>query len=89
MTRAYSQPKNSENISKHGISFDRIADFDWDNALTMEDTRFDYGESRFISYGMIDNRLYVLVWTPRDDIVRPISLRKANARERKYYEEIE
>jgi len=30
---------------------------------------------------VIDERLHVLVWTPRNEAVRVISLRKANTRE--------
>lgn len=82
----YDAKKEKENRSKHGIGFDAIEHFEWETAITVEDSRFNYGEPRYISYGFIDTRLYVLVWTPRDK-VRPISLRKANRKERKRYEE--
>lgn len=86
MNEVYSDIKNNENILKHGISFSEISEFQWGGAVTVEDIREDYGERRFLSYGMIQKRLYVLVWTPRHNVVRPISLRKANKRERRYYE---
>ena len=35
--------------------------------------------------GMIDGRLHILVYTSRIDVIRVISLRKANAREEKFY----
>jgi uncharacterized DUF497 family protein len=67
----------------------KLNDFQWDFSLDTEDLRKNYKERRFISYGFIDNRLHVLVWTLRNRIVRPISLRKANKREeKKYYEEM-
>ena len=47
----------------------------------VEDTRRDYGERRFLAYGPIESRLYVLVHTPREGRVHVISLRKANKRE--------
>jgi uncharacterized protein len=50
------------------------------------DTRPDYGEPRFIALGLIGNRPHVMVFTPRGDMVRIISLRKANAREITRYE---
>jgi uncharacterized DUF497 family protein len=78
--------KNKANIAAHGIGFERVAEFEWDAAITTRDIRHDYGEDRFISYGTLAGRLYVLVWTPRGGNVRPISLRKANARERAFYE---
>ena len=36
--------------------------------------------------GMIERRLFVLIYTPRSDAMRIISARKANQREIRYYE---
>ncbi|MEK6746010.1 MAG: BrnT family toxin [Pseudomonadota bacterium] len=88
MKNWYDQEKNQENIAKHGISFDDIAEFELENAFTKIDNRFDYGEVRYVSYGLKGNRLHVLVWTERNGEVRPISFRKANMKERKRYEKI-
>lgn len=85
MKQPYDIAKNQENIAKHGVSFDDVAGFEWDNSITRADDRRNYGEDRFISYGMLNNRLHVLVWTQRNGNVRPISFRKANAREREFY----
>lgn len=87
MNIPYDSRKNQENIRKHGISFEEVVQFDWATAVTKEDTRYDYGEQRFISYGLLEGRLHVLVWTVRKEAIRPISLRKANQRERTRYEE--
>lgn len=51
-----------------------------------QDTRFSYGEDRYQLIGRIEERLFVLVYTPRHDAIRIISARKANAREVKRYE---
>ena len=52
--------------------------------------RKDYGEIGKITIGRIDKRICVTVYAERDDTIRIISARKANARERrKYYEFIE
>ena len=53
--------------------------------LTIEDDRKDYGEDRFITIGFLDGRMVVLVWTPRNDTLRIISMRKANEREQTLY----
>jgi len=37
--------------------------------------------------GMIEQRLFVLVYTPRHDAMRVISARKANQREVRHYED--
>lgn len=49
--------------------------------FTAEDTREDYAEPRFITVGTIDGRMVVMVWTPRGEARRIISMRKANERE--------
>ncbi|WP_338021221.1 BrnT family toxin [Azomonas macrocytogenes] len=73
--------KSATNLEKHGVSFDAVEDFEWENAMVEEDNRNSYGEKRYIAYGPIRDRLYVLVFTPRADRFRIISLRKANRRE--------
>ena len=86
MAITYDPPKNERNIADRGISFDQGAEFDWSSALIVEDKRKDYGEPRFQAFGFIDERLHVLVFTPRADDMHVISLRKANRREVKRYE---
>jgi uncharacterized DUF497 family protein len=53
--------------------------------LTAEDMRQAYGESRFITVGLLAGRMVVLVWTPRGAARRIISMRKANEREQNLY----
>jgi len=54
--------------------------------LLNRDHRWDYGEERYRLLGKIDGRVFVLVYTPRDDVIRIISARKANRREVQEYE---
>ena len=78
----YDPVKCTENIKKRGLSFELVRDFDLDTALVWQDLRYDYdGEVRFISIGYIGSRLHSLVFTPRGEVLRVISLRKANSRE--------
>jgi hypothetical protein len=53
--------------------------------FTAKDTRVDYEEDRFITVGWLQARLVVLVWTPRGEVRRIISMRKANDREKTLY----
>lgn len=55
--------------------------------ISVADNRFDYGETRQIAFGFINDRLFVCVYADRDDERRVISLRKANTREVKRYGE--
>ncbi len=56
------------------------------NRLVHADNRRSYGEDRYQLMGMIQQRLFVVVYTPRHDVIRIISARKANQREIKHYE---
>jgi uncharacterized DUF497 family protein len=62
------------------------AEFDFESAVTTQDTRQDYGEKRFRSFGFIGPELHALVFTVRGESLRVISLRRVNRRERALYE---
>ena len=81
----YDPAKNAKNIDERGLSFDRVAEIDWQQVVIVEDTRKDYGERRFRAFGMIGERLFAVVFTPRADAIHVISFRKANKREVKQY----
>ncbi|MFT4015037.1 MAG: BrnT family toxin [Paracoccus sp. (in: a-proteobacteria)] len=81
----WDEQKRERTLQERGIDFASVAD--WDEALTVEDSRTDYGEARFVSLVPINERLCVVAWCVRGDKLRIISLRTANARERKRYDE--
>ncbi|MEQ1888157.1 MAG: BrnT family toxin [Alphaproteobacteria bacterium] len=81
MSITYDTAKNERNIALRGLSFDLVADLDWDSAIIREDTRRIYGEARFRVLGSIAGRLHMMVYTPRGGSVRVISLRRANGKE--------
>lgn len=74
------------NIRKHGIDFfDAVQIFDG-YTLTSEDVRFDYGETRYLTLGMMNNLIVILmVHTAEEDVIRVISARKAEKYERQRY----
>lgn len=78
--------KSRSNLTKHGLAFaDAEAVLDGP-CVTFVDDRFDYGEERFITLGLLIGRVVVIAHAPRgDDITRIISMRKANRREQKIY----
>ena len=79
--------KERRNLAERGLSLDLAEHLDWSTALIWEDRREDYGERRYCVLGFIDQRLHSVVFTPRDGKPRIISLRKANKREMRRYEE--
>jgi uncharacterized DUF497 family protein len=81
----WDEDKSQTNLQIRGFGFDLIHRFDWNTAATQQDLRNVDGE-RWISIGLIGDRLYVAVWTQRGTATRIISLRKANNREADRYE---
>ncbi len=86
MRITFDPAKNERNIAERGLSFERVADLEWDTAIVREDTRRDYGETRLRVLALLHGRLHAVVVTPRDDELRVISFRKANRREEILYE---
>ncbi len=70
---------------ERGLPFERAAEFEWETALIVEDTRKRYPERRFEAIGYIEQRLYVMVFADIARGVRIISFRKANRREEMRY----
>lgn len=81
----FDEVKSRRNARERGLPFDRAAEFDWETALIVEDTRKQYPERRFETIGYIERRLYVMVFADIVGGVRIISLRKANRREEMRY----
>lgn len=73
--------KEAKNIQKHQISLARWVDLTV--LAIVRDDRFDYGEPRFRAYGLLDGQSCCLVFTVRHGAYRPISLRRAHAKEMK------
>lgn len=83
--------KDEANLAKHGISLQAAVKFEWETAFEREDNRLDYGETRFVAIGLMEARVYVMVFTEGsdDDTVRVISLRPAEKHEvRLYYGQV-
>lgn len=72
--------KDAANITKHGVSLARAADFEF-RAVAIDDRR-DYGEARYRAFGFVDGEMYALAFTlPGGGILRAISLRRAHSKE--------
>jgi uncharacterized DUF497 family protein len=83
----WDEKKRLVNIKKHGIDFVAACRL-WESPmLVVQDDREDYGETRWIGLGTLEDRIIVVVFTKRLNMIRIISCRKANKREIKYYEE--
>ena len=87
MKFSWDETKSQACFNERGFDFEyAIAVFFDPNRLVMQDHRWDYGEDRFQLYGMIDGRVFLVVYTIRNSATRIISARKANQREVTQYE---
>jgi len=81
----WDERKRRANIRRHGLDFIG-AEAIWDSfTITREDIRRDYGETRWVTFGMFRGEIVVLVHTERGDDDHYISLRRAEPYEARYY----
>ncbi len=85
MRITYDPDKRQKTLQARGLDFKRAKEVFAGHHFTLQDTRYDYAEPRFITVGKLDQRMVVVVWTPRGMARRIISMRKANEREQKKY----
>ena len=85
MVFKWDEAKQLANIRKHGIDFVGCESIFDDFTVTFEDDRFDYGEQRFVTFGLLEGRVVSVVHTETPEGIRIISIRKASKREQALY----
>ncbi|CCI03375.1 conserved hypothetical protein [Microcystis aeruginosa PCC 9443] len=89
MEYQWDEAKRLTNLRKHGIDFADVPTVFDGNILTVEDERYNYGERRFVTFGLLQGRVIAIVHTEREDQTRIISARKATKYEqRTYFEQL-
>ena len=81
----WDEQKRLSNLQKHGIDFVRACQIFDGYTVDFEDSRYDYGEERFISIGETKRQILTVVYTYRGDAIRLIRARKATRYERNIY----
>ena len=79
----WDERKRQENLEKHGIDFTAIYAFEWTTVVQRSNTI--HGELRWVATSYIEDRLYTVVYTWRDERKRIISLRRASKQEERVY----
>jgi len=75
--------KDDVNRAKHGFPLAFGARILANPLLTEQDSRHDYGEIRFNTFSVVNDRLLVCTYTMRDEAYRIISVRKASRQEQR------
>ncbi len=81
----WDEKKRKSNIKKHGFDFVDAKKVFEGATFTIEDDRFDYGQRRYISLGMLEGTVVVITHSEDNDLIRIISMRKATKNEQKIY----
>lgn len=81
----WDENKRLINIRKHGIDFADVPSMFELDTVTVIDDRFEYGETRYQTLGLLKTRIIMVVHTESEAVIRIISARKANKYEEETY----
>ena len=85
----WDEAKRKSNLRNHGIDFIGIEKVFEGETVTILDDRVDYGEERFVTFGLLEGRVVAIAHTETDEVIRIISVRKATKNEESsYFKEI-
>jgi hypothetical protein len=71
--------KKAVNLKKHGLDFnDARSVIKSAQTVTFEDRRFDYGEARYLTLGLLKGEVVIIATAETDKTIRIISMRKAD-----------
>ncbi len=77
MRISYHERKRQATLRHRNLDFEDAAEVFAGPHFTDLDDRFDYGEDREITVGLLGERVIVLVWTKRGECHHIISMREA------------
>ncbi len=81
MQYTWNELKQQANLNKHGLDFAEAEKVFAGQTFTFEDNRKDYGEQRWVTIGLLGDKVVVIVHTESEKEIRIISMRKANKNE--------
>lgn len=79
----WDEQKSELNFAKHGIDFDSATEVFYGPIILRRSDRNN--EERWTALGYSDNRLFVVVFTQRVEVIRIISARRARKNEERDY----
>jgi uncharacterized protein len=85
MRFTWSERKRAVNLKEHGLDFVDAPRVFEGATYTYEDDRFNYGEQRFETLGLLAGVPVSIVHTETEDEIRVISFRKATKHEANLY----
>ena len=84
----WDEAKRRTNLWHHGIDFAEVREVFESAPFTLTDNRYDYGETRYLTLGLLRGRVVAIVHTETENVIRLISARWASKHEEiKYFKE--
>ena len=81
----WDETKRRSNIKRHGIDFVDVDEVFADETITFLDDRDDYGETRFLTFGLLWGEVVAIVHIETDEVIGVISVRRASKDEEETY----
>ena len=85
MAITFDPGKREWTLRNRGLDFSAAEAVFADVVFEQHDELRDYGETRFVTFGLLNGRMVVICWTPRGADRHVFSMRKANGREQARY----
>ncbi len=85
MNFTWDENKRRSNLSNHGFDFNDAKYVFAGLTFTFEDDRYDYGEQRFITLGLLQGHFVAIVHTEINGEIRIISFRKGTKHEQRIF----
>ncbi|PCG09739.1 hypothetical protein COA17_07795 [Sphingomonas ginsenosidimutans] len=85
MDISFDPAKRARTLAERGLDFADAGRVFAGLTMTRPDDRFDYPEPRFQTFGLLDDRLVMVVWADVEGRRRIVSMRKCNERERHWF----
>lgn len=85
MAITFDPAKRKAALEERGLNFEDAELVFAGLVHTFEDVRWNYGEVRNITAGLLGDRMVIVGWTPRGKHRHVFSMRKANDREQARY----
>ena len=81
----WDEAKRQTNLHKRRLDFADAEIIFSGATFTVEDDRFEYGEDRYITLGLLKGQVIVIAHTERNELIRIITMRKATKYEQQLY----
>jgi uncharacterized protein len=85
MRFSWHEPKRQTTLANRGLDFAQAAEIFAGPTFTFEDDRRDYGEMRWVTLGLLRQKVVVIVHTETEDEIRIISMREATKNEQRLF----